>query len=326
MKICSPEFYEMFECIASECPDTCCRHWQVVLDEEFIAKSKNLNLSDDSGSILKRKVKGLGKNKHLVNCENGDCPFLNSNLLCNLHTEVGNENLPETCRRYPRFINNFGAYEERGISFSCPEGARLMKEKGIVLDVFDDENVPMNYTDVDAELFFFVRGARNQIFDFLSSDKSDVDVKLNSIIRFSEKVQNSIDKRQYVNIEIDCSDNSKSEYLNNGLALKKAVALHCNNIFLNKEFLIKLCNSQIKEILDNEAFCLWTKYFIFKHLIMSAYDRKFLARAKAAVVSYFVISSLGGNIYDNMQLYSKETEHNEKNMLRLLKFAEKAEI
>ena len=34
MKIREPEYYSKFKCIADRCPDTCCRYWQVELDEE----------------------------------------------------------------------------------------------------------------------------------------------------------------------------------------------------------------------------------------------------------------------------------------------------
>ena len=56
---------------------------------------------------------------------------------------------------------------------------------------------------------------------------------------------------------------------------------------------------------------------------MASFDKEFLSRVKATIVSYAVIGLMDGDVYDNMQIYAKETEHNDKNMKRLLRFAKK---
>lgn len=324
MKIYKPTIYDEFICAASDCTDTCCRFWQVVLDDEFLSKVNDFPTSQNSRKILKSKVNGFGKNKHLSLCKNGNCPFLNDKLLCDLHKEIGNESLPETCRRYPRFINNFGAYEERGLSFSCPVAAKLMKENGLVFKLTENDNVPICYTEVGAELFVFVRVARNHIINHLTSSDEDVEDMIGSIIDFSKRVQVAINSHEFTNNEI--TKGSKSDYLNNTNELKKALKLHFNNVTLKQEFADKLKNASLPDNINKSAFILWLKYFIFKHLIMAAYDKEFLGRVKASIVSFYVIASLDGDIFENMQVYAKETEHNEKNMKRLMSFAKKIKI
>lgn len=54
------------------------------------------------------------------------CPFLNSENLCDMHIAIGGEHTPFTCRTFPRFINEFGALREMGLSFSCPVAAEMM--------------------------------------------------------------------------------------------------------------------------------------------------------------------------------------------------------
>ena len=54
------------------------------------------------------------------------CPFLNSENLCDMHIAIGGEHTPFTCRTFPRFINDFGALREMGLSFSCPVAAEMM--------------------------------------------------------------------------------------------------------------------------------------------------------------------------------------------------------
>ena len=64
--------------------------------------------------------------------EENKCPFLNNNLLCNIHEGIGEENLCITCKRFPRVYNIVDdVYEESGLP-SCEEictRAFLNKEK-----------------------------------------------------------------------------------------------------------------------------------------------------------------------------------------------------
>ena len=47
MKIREPEYYSKFKCVADRCTDTCCRYWQIELDEDaFKTVNKFKNNSD----------------------------------------------------------------------------------------------------------------------------------------------------------------------------------------------------------------------------------------------------------------------------------------
>ena len=37
MKQIYPDFYPQFHCLAGDCPDTCCKDWEVVVDEDAMA-------------------------------------------------------------------------------------------------------------------------------------------------------------------------------------------------------------------------------------------------------------------------------------------------
>ena len=41
MKIAYHEFYRDFKCIANKCPDSCCKEWDVVVDDDSYLKYKN---------------------------------------------------------------------------------------------------------------------------------------------------------------------------------------------------------------------------------------------------------------------------------------------
>ena len=38
MKQIYPDFYPEFRCLAGDCPDTCCKDWQIILDEDALAR------------------------------------------------------------------------------------------------------------------------------------------------------------------------------------------------------------------------------------------------------------------------------------------------
>lgn len=58
-----PSYFENFRCIADKCPDSCCKGWDVVVDDEtnayyqtvggeFGRKLKNLTRIDDDGDRI----------------------------------------------------------------------------------------------------------------------------------------------------------------------------------------------------------------------------------------------------------------------------------
>jgi lysine-N-methylase len=56
----------------------------------------------------------------------GECHFLQEDKLCAIHHFMGAQALSDTCRLYPRYLNQFGAQSEHSLGISCPEAARLV--------------------------------------------------------------------------------------------------------------------------------------------------------------------------------------------------------
>lgn len=83
-----PHYYRKFQCIASECEDTCCAGWEIMIDDKALEKYK--------------KAKGPVGNrlKNSINWKEGAflqyhhrCAFLNDENLCDLYTEMGPDSL-----------------------------------------------------------------------------------------------------------------------------------------------------------------------------------------------------------------------------------------
>lgn len=138
MKVRVPNYFNEFKCIASECEDTCCAGWEIVIDDETHKRYENVE--GEFGEILISKiVKSDGENIFLLN--NGNCSFLNEKKMCEIYINLGEDHLCYTCQQFPRYTEEFLDLKEVGLSLSCPEAARIILRKA--------ENTTFNLSEED---------------------------------------------------------------------------------------------------------------------------------------------------------------------------------
>ncbi|ELC8455278.1 flagellin lysine-N-methylase [Clostridium perfringens] len=126
MKVRVPNYFNEFKCIASECEDTCCAGWEIVIDDETHKRYEKVE--GEFGEILRSKiVKSDGENIFLLN--NGNCSFLNEKKMCEIYINLGEDHLCYTCQQFPRYTEEFLDLKEVGLSLSCPEAARIILRK-----------------------------------------------------------------------------------------------------------------------------------------------------------------------------------------------------
>lgn len=116
-----PHYYNHFKCIASECPDTCCAGWGIMIDRASLKKYRNMDGA--FGSRLHHSIHwkdGSFKQYH------GRCAFLNEENLCDIYSEAGPGYLCRTCRTYPRHTEEFEGCREMSLCLSCIEAARII--------------------------------------------------------------------------------------------------------------------------------------------------------------------------------------------------------
>ena len=117
-----PNYYNEFSCIADKCEATCCAGWQIVVDEDSLKKYKKV-----TGDFKQRIKEGVDFREGVFYQNPGKrCAFLNEQNLCDMYTALGEESFCETCRRYPRHIEEFENIREFTLSASCPEAARIL--------------------------------------------------------------------------------------------------------------------------------------------------------------------------------------------------------
>ena len=98
MKIRVPYYYKDFKCIASECPDTCCAGWEIVIDEDTYDKYKKVDT--DFGNSLHSDIIKYGDGEPGFRLKNNNCAFLNKNLLCDIYSNLGEDYLCHTCKTF----------------------------------------------------------------------------------------------------------------------------------------------------------------------------------------------------------------------------------
>ena len=154
-KICVPECYKQFHCIDVECSDSCCAGWQVDVDAQAYEEYKKVTgeFGDYIRSVMIEEGDCGGERAQFRLREDGRCPFLLENGLCDMYANLGEDSLCHTCTNFPRYMEDYGELREMGIGFSCPEASRLMLsteqkmeyvemvlDKNLMLDTKESEN------------------------------------------------------------------------------------------------------------------------------------------------------------------------------------------
>ena len=123
MQIIKPSYFDRFRCIADQCPDSCCKEWDVQVDSESAAYYRSLpgELGDKLRQVLKEE-----DGETYMTIENRRCPMWRSDGLCRIQAELGEQALCKTCREFPRLTHDYGDFIEMGLELSCPEAAKLI--------------------------------------------------------------------------------------------------------------------------------------------------------------------------------------------------------
>lgn len=124
MKLIVPDYYPRFRCIAGECRHSCCIGWEIDIDEDTLEAYKAAD--GELSQRLRAHIDFDSDCPHFITGEDGRCPFLNGENLCDLIIGLGEESLCGICHLHPRFRNEFSDRTEMGLGLCCEEAARLI--------------------------------------------------------------------------------------------------------------------------------------------------------------------------------------------------------
>lgn len=129
-RIIQPKYYSQFQCDPIRCQETCCQRWQILIDRETCLKymnSENPIIQRLAPSAISLNPKAVGEEDYAMIQMNKElfCPFLNTEKLCEVVLNMGEEALSTTCRTFPRSIRKFHDRVERGLVMSCSVACEL---------------------------------------------------------------------------------------------------------------------------------------------------------------------------------------------------------
>lgn len=131
-----PDYCQSFRCKGSSCLHTCCAGWVIGIDADSLVRFKK-----DPG------VAGKIKDGCFVLKEDGRCPFLRDDNLCEMIISRGEDYLCDICREHPRFYNEFEDHVEAGIGLVCEEACRLVLEADEEFTLVSDDGSKMELPD-----------------------------------------------------------------------------------------------------------------------------------------------------------------------------------
>lgn len=307
MKIVKPTFYKTFKCIAGDCPDSCCQGWEVDADSDSLEYYKTL---DNSLEIKKRIDSVLSKdefdNTIFTLAPKKRCPFLNDENLCDMHIAIGGEHTPYTCRTFPRFIYDFGATREIGISFSCPVASDMMyNTESFDFETEVNSDLP-TLNDIDAEKYFLLYKGRAEAYKIAKDKNKSIRERLNDLLDLGVLLQEKLLPYDEGGDDIAFFDVFKNPEL------------------INPEWKEKVENFSLKQVSDTQSNENILMYFLYKYLMQAVYDYDALSKIKMAVLGVLINTYFGEDSW-TVHLWSKETEHSQYNMDRYKKLLKNAD-
>ena len=119
-----PCFYDDFSCLAQHCRHSCCRGWEIDVDEN--SRQYYQALPGPLGEELRAALQEEDGVWSFRLTEKEDCPFLQADGLCRLILSLGENSLCDTCALHPRFFADAGELELAGLGLCCEAAAALL--------------------------------------------------------------------------------------------------------------------------------------------------------------------------------------------------------
>lgn len=191
-----PHYYGDFKCIASECKDNCCiGGWEIDIDSE--TAQYYLSLRGEFGDMLRASISQ--GDEYCFKLNNGRCPFLDNNNLCEIYRQLGEERMGVVCAQFPRFTEYFGGVKERGIGLACEEAARIIlsdRQPFLFEETVTDEEIieDSEYDEQLAKALFIYRG---KLIELVETEKFTVNEKLSFMLETAYELQVLINDNDY---------------------------------------------------------------------------------------------------------------------------------
>lgn len=312
MQIREPQYYQSFRCIASACPDSCCKEWDIQVDNASAEYYRSLpgSLGDALRAVLTEE-----DGQTVMLQQNARCPMWQADGLCRIQAQLGEAALCQVCRDFPRLRHNYGNFIELGLELSCPEAARLILSAPVASLV--TRSAPGGAeAKYDAALMALLLDSRERALALLKNPDCSHAEALAVMLTYAAAVQAQID--------------GEGEAVCDGAALlsvarQAASPARVHDILgfygeleiLSKSWEARLASPAAAPQWD-AAFRALAAYGIHRYWLQAVSDYDLLSRAKLIALSCIVVHALGGDLTQTAQQYSKEIENDIDNVDAIL--------
>lgn len=278
-----PKYMMNFKCVSSRCIDTCCAGWDINIDEDtynnYIKSDRQFKELLEGKFVENKKEHDSFNHGFMVLKGESTCPFLNSNMLCDIHAKAGEENLCITCKSYPRVFNIIdNVYEKSGLP-SCAEictQAFLNKEKMEFIETeedVDEKNIEIRRI-IDSEAFEGSESLLQYFWDIrvisiniMQFRNFSIEERLNILKSFYKQIEIEHNSQDFDNIEeiIEAFNGNSVDYE----ALKGANFKENNEFYLSlagDELVKNIRSIRLRECLKEYKSGLLNEKDICKHL------------------------------------------------------------
>lgn len=359
MQYIKPDYYDKFQCLASDCPDTCCSEWNIQIDDASMDLYKC-----QKGPFGEKLNDAIDWSEDVFKQEGHFCKLLDENHLCSICTELGADAMCETCRDYPRHTEEYYNYRELSLSMSCPEAARMIlthDSRKFLYENDDLKDSEEDFEDFDQKMFNELTECRYMIYQFIDTCHFGLDYTISSVLHMVKEIERthqdgSIEipgilytaaaEHEYTRLyeyhklkqefscfyELDIQRANWEEVLNDTWQALFEVPEE-TYVQLQKEFRYYLTHDC--ELKWQDIFCNIFLYFIYNYLLGAVYDDRIYAKASFAIFSTmwlktFVLARWAGNgknislddIIEIAYRYAREVEHSDYNLDVLEDFCE----
>lgn len=311
MEIRYPLYYHKFQCIASACPDSCCKEWEVDVDPEAACYYRSLTgaLGDALRAVLVDTDDGT-----VMTIQNRRCPMWREDGLCRIQAELGHDALCATCREFPRLRHDYGDFMELGLELSCPEAARLILSEDYQIQT--EQVAGGEESEYDAEAMEILRQSREVVLEYLRNSESPVSLRLATVLLFAHHVQSWLDGGEEASL-------SEADTVT---LLSRVEGAGDWNAMLSFFKDLEILTSQWQQRLENpEGQGAWQPgyvrlmaYFVGRYWLQAVSDYDLIGRVKFMITACLLIRHLGGDFVQTAQLFSKEIENDADNVESIL--------
>ena len=206
-----PKFYKNFLCKADKCKHSCCKGWEIDIDEE--TAGKYLAMTGELGAEIRQNI-GKNEDSYFFKLtEDERCPFLQKNGLCKIILNIGEENICEICTMHPRFFTMLDDVELCGVGLSCEKTCELLlgDEKDLVFYIEDTEE-ELSFSEVLAVIGL---NLPNEMQAFSLAVNAENINKVLKIMAKTEPIDENWSKELSIMQDMDNVELKAKEYLEN---------------------------------------------------------------------------------------------------------------